>query len=107
MSTYASGGFIVAERAVQLLMREAPRGQPLDPAMLRNLGISPAQTHYLVTAGWLQRLSKGAYLLRGDVPTMEGILMYLRADTLRGSMLVERLRSTGRGYATTLRSGRE
>jgi Transcriptional regulator, AbiEi antitoxin, Type IV TA system/Transcriptional regulator, AbiEi antitoxin N-terminal domain len=71
----------VAERAVQLLMREAPRGQPLDPQMLRNLGISPAQTHYLVTAGWLQRLSKGAYLLRGDVPTTEGILMYLSRHT--------------------------
>jgi hypothetical protein len=67
----------VAQRAVQLLMHEAPRGQPLDTAMLRHFGISAAQTHYLVTAGWLQRLSKGAYLLTGDVPTTEGILVYL------------------------------
>lgn len=71
----------MAERAVQRLMREAPRGQPIDPEMLRNLGISPAQTHYLVTAGWLQRLSKGAYLLTGDLPTTEGILVYLSRHT--------------------------
>jgi hypothetical protein len=58
-------------------MDGAPRGQPIDPALLRNLGISPAQTYYLVTAGWLLRLSKGAYLLRGDAPTTEGILVYL------------------------------
>jgi len=67
----------VAERAVQLLMAEAPRGQPLDPAMLRGFGVSPAQTSYLVNAGWLQQLSKGAYLLRGDIPTTEGIVTYL------------------------------
>lgn len=58
-------------------MQTAPRGEPLDPALLRHLGISAAQTHYLVTAGWLLRLSKGAYLLRGDAPTTEGILTYL------------------------------
>ncbi|WP_256927938.1 type IV toxin-antitoxin system AbiEi family antitoxin domain-containing protein [Caballeronia sordidicola] len=68
---------LLAERAVQLLMHETPRGQPLDPALLRRLGISPAQTHYLVSAGWLQRLSKGAYLLRGDSLTTDGILVYL------------------------------
>ena len=67
----------VVKRAVQLLMQDAPRGQPIDPALLRNLGISSAQTHYLVTAGWLQRLSKGAYLLKGDFLTTEGILTYL------------------------------
>ena len=67
----------MAKHAVQLLMHEAPRGQPLDTAALRQFGISPAQTHYLVTAGWLQQLSKGAYLLTGDVPTTEGILAFL------------------------------
>ncbi|MFL9869366.1 type IV toxin-antitoxin system AbiEi family antitoxin domain-containing protein [Paraburkholderia fungorum] len=67
----------MATHAVQLLMHEAPRGQPLDTALLSHFGISPAQTHYLVTAGWLQRLSKGAYLLRGDTPTTEGVLTYL------------------------------
>ena len=70
-------GASVVQKAVQLLMHDAPRGQPLDPSLLRHFGISPAQTHYLVTAGWLQRLSKGAYLLRGDTPTTEGILLYL------------------------------
>jgi hypothetical protein len=67
----------VIARAVQLLMAESPRGQPLDPLMLRGLGVSPAQTTYLVEAGWLQRLSKGAYLLRGDNPTTEGVVTYL------------------------------
>lgn len=67
----------MVQRAVQLLMAEAPRGQPLDPAMLRGWGISPAQTTYLVNAGWLLQLSKGAYLLRGDSPTTEGIVTYL------------------------------
>ncbi|WP_313068144.1 AbiEi antitoxin N-terminal domain-containing protein [Paraburkholderia sp. LEh10] len=28
-------------------------------------------------AGWLQSLSKGAYLLAGDRPTRDGILAYL------------------------------
>ena len=45
--------------------------------MLRDCDISPQQTTYLVTAGWLQRLSKGAYLLTGDRPTLDGILAYL------------------------------
>jgi hypothetical protein len=67
----------VVERAVQLLMAEAPRGQPLDPEMLREFGVSAAQTTYLVNAAWLQRLSKGAYLLKGDIPTTEGIVIYL------------------------------
>lgn len=67
----------MASKTLQRLMEVAPRGQPLDPQTLRDCGISPQQTTYLVNAGWLQRLSKGAYLLTGDTPTRDGILAYL------------------------------
>jgi hypothetical protein len=67
----------MASKTLQRLMDVAPRGQPLDPEMLRDCGISPQQTTYLVKARWLQRLSKGAYLLAGDRPTRDGILAYL------------------------------
>ncbi|MEM5387777.1 type IV toxin-antitoxin system AbiEi family antitoxin domain-containing protein [Paraburkholderia phymatum] len=67
----------MASKTLQRLMDVAPRGQPLDPEMLRDCGISAQQTTYLVNAGWLQRLSKGAYLLTGDTPTRDGILAYL------------------------------
>ena len=62
---------------LQRLMEEAPRGQPLDPEMLRDMRVSPRSTSYLLDAGWLQRLSKGAYLLRGDRPTREGVLAFI------------------------------
>jgi len=41
------------------------------------MGISPQQTTNLVNRSWLQRLAKGAYLLRGDEPTREGLIAYL------------------------------
>lgn len=67
----------MSDRKIQRLIKDAPRGQPFDPAMLRSFEISPAQTTYLVNAGWLQRLSKGAYLVAGDVASVEGIITYL------------------------------
>jgi len=62
---------------VQRLMREAPRGQPLDGAMLRELGVSIPLALRLVELGWLYRLSAGAYLLTGDTPSPEGTIAYL------------------------------
>ncbi|MDH6147245.1 MULTISPECIES: type IV toxin-antitoxin system AbiEi family antitoxin domain-containing protein [Paraburkholderia] len=67
----------MASKSLQRLMEGVPRGQPLDPQMLRDCGVGPQQTTYLANAGWLQRLSKGAYLLAGDTPTRDGILAYL------------------------------
>ncbi|RKT98697.1 hypothetical protein C7H84_35640 [Burkholderia sp. Nafp2/4-1b] len=67
----------MASKSLQRLMEGTPRGQPLDPQILRDCGVSAQQTTYLVQAGWLQRLSKGAYLLAGDTPTRDGILAYL------------------------------
>lgn len=45
--------------------------------MLRALGIGPSQTSYLVRAGWLKRLSKGAYLLVGDDLSTDGVIAYM------------------------------
>nr|WP_057926890.1 type IV toxin-antitoxin system AbiEi family antitoxin domain-containing protein [Burkholderia ambifaria] len=67
----------MASKTLQRLMEEAPRGQPLDTEMLKDMGVSPALATYMVKAGWLQRLSKGAYLLTGDSPNREGIVAYL------------------------------
>lgn len=67
----------MANRTVQHLMQVAPRGQPLDTDMLRDFGVSPAQATYMVKAGWLQRLSRGVYLLTGDRPSRDGIIAYL------------------------------
>ncbi len=67
----------MASKSLQRLMESVPRGQPLDPQMLRDCGVSAQQTTYLVSAGWLQRLSKGAYLLAGDTPARDGVLAYL------------------------------
>jgi hypothetical protein len=67
----------MASKTLQRLMEEAPRGQPLDTDMLKDMGVSPALATYLVKSGWLQRLAKGAYLLTGDTPSRDGIIAYL------------------------------
>jgi hypothetical protein len=67
----------MASKTLQRLMEEAPRGQPLDPDMLRDMGVSPQQATYMVSSGWMVRLSKGAYLLTGDTPSRDGIIAFL------------------------------
>jgi hypothetical protein len=67
----------MASKTLQRLMEEAPRGQPLDAEMLRDMGISPSQASYMVSSGWMVRLSKGAYLLTGDSPSSDGVIAYL------------------------------
>ncbi|WP_052370779.1 type IV toxin-antitoxin system AbiEi family antitoxin domain-containing protein [Chromobacterium haemolyticum] len=62
---------------VQRLMREAPRSQPMDSRLLRDLGVSVPLALQLVKLGWLYRLSVGAYLLTGDAPSPEGTIAYL------------------------------
>ncbi|GJG96818.1 type IV toxin-antitoxin system AbiEi family antitoxin domain-containing protein [Cupriavidus pauculus] len=59
------------------LMAQAPRGQPMDTEMLREMGVSERSLSHLVSAAWLERLGRGAYLLRGDQPTQDGILAFL------------------------------
>src|SRR5689334_13339679 len=63
--------------AVQRLMLETQRGHPLDSEMLRDMGVSAALAAHMVKSGWLQRLSRGAYLLTGDAPTRDGTIAYL------------------------------
>jgi len=67
----------MASKTLQRLMEEAPRGQPLDAEMLRDMGISPQQASYMVSSGWMVRLSRGAYLLTGDSPSHDGIIAHL------------------------------
>ncbi|WP_432263328.1 type IV toxin-antitoxin system AbiEi family antitoxin domain-containing protein [Cupriavidus sp. TMH.W2] len=67
----------MGSKTLQRLMEQAPRGQPLDLEMLRDMGVTPRIATYMVDAGWLQRLSKGAYLLTGDTPTHDGIIAFL------------------------------
>ncbi|WP_429352750.1 type IV toxin-antitoxin system AbiEi family antitoxin domain-containing protein [Paraburkholderia sp. 32] len=67
----------MANTTIQRFLEKAPRGQPLDPEMLRALAIGASQTSYLVRAGWLKRLSKGAYLLVGDQLSTDGVIAYL------------------------------
>jgi hypothetical protein len=67
----------MASRTLQRLMEEAPRGQPLDADMLRDMGVSAQQASYMVNSGWMVRLAKGAYLLTGDTPSPDGTIAYL------------------------------
>ncbi|WP_376767466.1 AbiEi antitoxin N-terminal domain-containing protein [Paludibacterium denitrificans] len=66
---------------IQLIMRRAPRGQPIDARMLADLGISSAEASRLTGQGWLQRLGRGAYLLTGDHLTSDGIVSFLGRRT--------------------------
>ncbi|UIF89205.1 type IV toxin-antitoxin system AbiEi family antitoxin domain-containing protein [Cupriavidus sp. UYPR2.512] len=59
------------------LLAQAPRGQPMDTEMLREMGVSERSLSHMVSEAWLEQLGRSAYLLRGDTPTLEGILAYL------------------------------
>ncbi|PAJ77225.1 hypothetical protein CJO71_29660 [Burkholderia ubonensis] len=67
----------MSNKTVQRLMQETRRGYPIDSEMLRNMGVSAALASHMVKSGWLQRLSKGIYLLTGDTPSRDGIIAYL------------------------------
>ncbi|KAI3591778.1 Ynd [Cupriavidus sp. U2] len=59
------------------LMAQAPRGQPMDTQMLREIGVSERSLSHMVSEAWLEQLGRSAYLLRGDKPTRDGILAFL------------------------------
>jgi hypothetical protein len=67
----------MANKTVQRIMDEVPRGHPIDSGMLRDIGISAALASSLEKSGWLQRLSQGIYLLRGDELSIAGIVAFL------------------------------
>jgi hypothetical protein len=49
----------------------------MDEAMLQDMGVPSNVASILVDDGWLIRLSRGAYLLRGDKPTRDGTIAYM------------------------------
>ena len=67
----------MSNKTVLQLLRECRRGDPIDSAMLRKMGISNALAAYMVKAGWLHRLSQGVYILTGDTPSRDGTITYL------------------------------
>lgn len=77
LSPFNTNSTGMANKTVQRIMDEVPRGHPIDSGMLRDMGISAALASSLEKSGWLQRLSQGVYLLRGDVPSAEGIIAFL------------------------------
>ena len=70
-------GLPMRNQTVQRLMQESVRGRPMDSEYLREMGVSAAMASHLVKAGWLQRLSQGAYLLAGDTASRDGTIVYL------------------------------
>jgi len=63
--------------SIKNLMEVLPRGEPVETATLVKHGVSPFLASYLSRNGWLQHLSRGVYLLRGDKLTRDGSLRYL------------------------------
>ena len=49
----------------------------METAALAKHGVSPFLASYLARNGWLQHLSRGVYLLRGDQLSRDGCLAYL------------------------------
>lgn len=70
-------GMINNKQIIQRLMVEAPRGQPLDAALLQAMGVDAGLTDILVRDGWLMKLAKNTFLMTGDAPTSEGTIAFL------------------------------
>lgn len=54
-----------------------PRGEPLDTALLRQVGISPALASHYVRAGWLTRLGRGVFMFPNDELAVNSTLVFL------------------------------
>ncbi|MDR5746987.1 AbiEi antitoxin N-terminal domain-containing protein [Caballeronia sp. LZ029] len=59
----------------------APRGEPMDETFLAQYGLTEDDTARLIDEGWLRYLSQGAYLLRGDSPTVDGTVAFFARKT--------------------------
>lgn len=51
---------------IKRLLREVPRGTPLDTSELAAHGVEPKLASYYAKAGWLVRVGHGVYALPGD-----------------------------------------
>ena len=58
-------------------MGETVRGVPIESSQLRDIGVSAALASHMTGHGWMTRLSRGVYMLTGDEPTREGVLVFL------------------------------
>ncbi|MBX9348501.1 type IV toxin-antitoxin system AbiEi family antitoxin [Chromobacterium vaccinii] len=81
---------------VQQLMSTAPRGRPLDTALLADLGINVDIASSLAHKGWLTELQPRVYLMRGDSPSLDGTICYL-ATLVDGLHVAERTALHWRG----------
>ncbi len=54
-----------------------PRGEPLDTARFRKVGISPALASHYVRAGWLTRLGRGVFMFPNDELAVNSTLVFL------------------------------
>lgn len=60
------------------LLREVSHEQPLDLALLRKNGISPALAAHYARTGWLERLAKGVYCVAGARLNRDQSLVFLQ-----------------------------
>jgi hypothetical protein len=67
--------------SIRRLLSTLPRGEPIEMPTLAAQGVSPQLASYLTKSGWLQHLSRGAYLLVGDQPSRDGCLNFLARRT--------------------------
>lgn len=59
------------------LLAELPRGAPISNVALTSRGLSANAVVRLVSAGWLQRLGRGVYILPGDKLERDAALTWL------------------------------
>jgi len=60
-----------------LLLRDHPRGEPVDMGVLQRGGISAFRASAWARAGWLDHLGRGVYVVAGDVLSRDGALAFL------------------------------
>lgn len=62
------------------LQASAPRGRPMDLAMLDEQGVSAFLAAKYARSGWLKRLSQGVYAFAGDTLNRDQCLLFLQAQ---------------------------
>ena len=67
----------IRQNSIKHLLEVLPRGEPAETATLVKHGVSPFLASYLARNGWLQHLSRGIYLMKGDQLTRDGCLSFL------------------------------
>jgi len=68
---------LLKNRKLNHLMRQLPEGVAVSSAWLSSQGISRQLVQKYVGSGWLNKLSRGCYVLPGSPVTWEGVLLGL------------------------------